>query len=168
MESKTKVLGHALHPMLVVFPLGLLGSGVVFDVVARLTKNPTFAKVGFWNLVGGVLGGLAAAPFGWRDWFALPQNTRAKGIGLVHGILNVVVVLVFAAIVWLRREDQDDVESPLLMGEVIGMGLSVVGAWFGGELVDRLGVGVTPNAHLDAPSSLSDQSVTSVPIRHAE
>ena len=29
--------------------------------------------------------------------------------------------------------------------------------WLGGELVDRLGVGVDPGAHLDAPSSLSGQ-----------
>jgi hypothetical protein len=30
-----------------------------------------------------------------------------------------------------------------------------VTGWLGGELVDRLGVGVDDGAHLDAPSSLS-------------
>jgi hypothetical protein len=30
-----------------------------------------------------------------------------------------------------------------------------VSGWLGGELVDRLGVGVDPGANLDAPSSLS-------------
>jgi hypothetical protein len=35
-----------------------------------------------------------------------------------------------------------------------GAGLALVTAWLGGELVDRLGVGVSTNAHLDARSSL--------------
>ena len=33
MESKAKFLGHALHPILIVFPLGLLATGVIFDAV---------------------------------------------------------------------------------------------------------------------------------------
>ena len=35
-----------------------------------------------------------------------------------------------------------------------GVALALVTAWLGGELVDRLGVGVSPNAHLNARSSL--------------
>ena len=30
MESKAKVLGHPIHPMLIVFPLGLLATAVAF------------------------------------------------------------------------------------------------------------------------------------------
>ncbi len=33
MESKVKSLGHPLHPMLVNFPLGLLITSVVFDIL---------------------------------------------------------------------------------------------------------------------------------------
>ena len=36
-----------------------------------------------------------------------------------------------------------------------GLLLAAVTAWLGGELVERLGVGVTSDAHLNAPSSLS-------------
>ena len=35
--------------------------------------------------------------------------------------------------------------------------VSLVTGWPGGELVDRLGVGVDPGANLNAPSSLSGQ-----------
>ena len=38
---------------------------------------------------------------------------------------------------------------------LLGAGLAVVTGWLGGELVDRLGVGVHEGAHLNAPSSLS-------------
>ena len=34
MESRAKLLGHAIHQMLIVFPLGLLGMAVIFDVLS--------------------------------------------------------------------------------------------------------------------------------------
>jgi len=37
-------------------------------------------------------------------------------------------------------------------------GLTGVTGWLGGELVDRLGVGIDDGAHLNAPSSLSRKS----------
>ena len=42
---------------------------------------------------------------------------------------------------------------------VLGGALSPVTGWLGGELVDRLGVGVSDGANLDAPSSLTGESV---------
>jgi hypothetical protein len=39
------------------------------------------------------------------------------------------------------------------------VGLSLVTAWLGGELVDRLGVGVDDGANLDAPSSLTNEPI---------
>jgi uncharacterized membrane protein len=41
--------------------------------------------------------------------------------------------------------------------EVVALLLGSVGGWLGGELVDRLGVGVDEGANVDAPSSLSGQ-----------
>ena len=33
MQSRAKLLGHPIHPMLIVFPLGLLATAVAFDIV---------------------------------------------------------------------------------------------------------------------------------------
>lgn len=35
MESRAKLFGHPIHPMLIPFPLGLLGMAVIFDLLAR-------------------------------------------------------------------------------------------------------------------------------------
>jgi len=43
---------------------------------------------------------------------------------------------------------------------VIGVLAALVTGWLGGELVDRLGVGVDPGANLDAPSSLSGRAAS--------
>jgi uncharacterized membrane protein len=156
MESRAKLLGHPIHPMLIVLPLGLFISAVVFDALYLWRGSPTFATVAYWNIAAGVIGGLLAAVFGLIDWFAIPTGTRAKQIGLLHGGSNVVVVGLFA-FVWMMRGDSPDAvpSTNLFLLEVVGLVLGSVGGWLGGELVDRLGVGVDDGAHLDAPSSLS-------------
>lgn len=155
MESRAKVFGHAAHPILIVFPLGLLATAVIFDVIYVIWGNPQMAVVAYWMIAAGIIGGLVAALPGWIDWFAIPQGTRAKSVGLLHGTGNVVVLLLFIGSWWLRR---DAPERPELIEHVLsfaGAGLSMLTGWLGGELVERLGVGIDNGAHLDAPNSLS-------------
>lgn len=156
MESRAKLLGHPIHPMLIVLPLGLFIAAVVFDALYLWRGSTTFATVAYWNIAAGVVGGLLATVFGLIDWFAIPAGTRAKRIGLLHGASNVVVVAIFA-LVWLMRGNTVDAipTTNLFVLEVVGLALGTVAGWLGGELVDRLGVGVDDGAHLDAPSSLS-------------
>jgi uncharacterized membrane protein len=163
MESRVKLLGHPIHPMLIVLPLGLFIAAVVFDALYFWRGSPTFAIVGFWNITGGILGGLLAAVFGFLDWLAIPGGTRAKRIGLLHGGSNVVVVLAFA-LVWLTRRGTADLapNTAVFMLEVGALLLGSVAGWLGGELVDRLAVGVDDGAHLDAPSSLSGRPARAV------
>ena len=159
MESKVKLLGHPVHPMLVVVPLGAFIAAVLFDGLSLWGGLPMLAQVGYWNIALGVVGGLLAALFGFVDWLAIPAKTRAKRIGLFHGASMVVVVATFA-FAWLaRRAATDAAATPMLFGiEVAALALGTVAAWLGGELVDRLGVGVDDGAHLNAPSSLSGRS----------
>jgi uncharacterized membrane protein len=160
MESRFKVLGHGAHPILIVFPLGLLATAVIFDVIYLVRGNAEFARVAYWMIEAGIIGGLVAAVPGWVDWFAIPQGTRAKSVGLVHGLGNVVVLLLFIASCWLRYDTPEGptryVPSTLALAlSFAGAGLSLVTGWLGGELVERLGMSVHDGAHLDAPNSLS-------------
>jgi uncharacterized membrane protein len=84
-ESRAKLAGHAVHPMLITLPLGLLGTAVVFDIVGLLGDNSGFAIASFYMLAAGIIGGLLAAVFGLWDWLAVPAGTRAKRVGLWHG-----------------------------------------------------------------------------------
>ena len=161
MESRAKILGHPAHQMLIVFPLGLLGTSVIFDLIYWFTGNPTFAQVGFWMTVSGIIGGLIASPFGTIDWLAIPQGTRAKRVGLLHGGGNFLVTALFALSAyfrWGRAANEPDGFTLILA--LTGFLLSLVTGWLGGELVDRLGVGVDDGANLDAPSSLSNKKAS--------
>ena len=154
-----KVAGHPVHPMLIVFPLGLLATAVIFDIITLSTSDGKWSTMAWYMIAAGIIGGLLAAVFGLIDWLGIPSNTRAKAIGLWHGCLNVVVVLLFA-ISWLvRRPDPASPTGLALTMSFAAVILAVVAGWFGGELVDRLGIGVDEGANPNAPSSLSSTKV---------
>lgn len=156
MQSKARFLGHSVHQMLIVFPLGLLATAVIFDIAFLATGRPEMAAVAYWMMAAGLIGALVAAPFGLIDWLAIEKNTRAKRIGAMHGGGNAIVTLLFLAS-WLLRGDPAEPPGvlPVLLG-IAGALIALFTAWLGGELVARLGVGVYDDAHLDAPTSLRE------------
>lgn len=175
MESKAKIFGHAIHPILIVFPLGLLATAVIFDVIYLVTANRTWAFVAFWMIAAGLIGGLIAALFGLIDYLNIPNGTRAKRIGMYHGLVNLGAVLLFALSFYLRWNASGDVPGDLstisppttaLLCSFVGAALALLGGWFGGELVERLGVGVYPDADLNAPNSLTHGKGHEADVRH--
>ena len=155
MESRVRALGHPVHPMLIVFPLGLFITAVIFDLVQLISGDTIYGQVSYWNIVAGLIGGIVAALTGLLDWMAIPDGTRAKRIGLLHAGANSIVLLLFL-IAWLVRMDNSDrlAGGGLFVLEVIAIAVGGVAGWLGGELVNRLGIGVDEHAHPDAPSSL--------------
>ena len=92
MESRAKFLGHPLHQQLIVFPLGLLGMAVIFDLITFWTKNPRWTESAFYMIGAGIVTGLLAAVFGLVDWVAIPKNTRLRWGGpknLLSGVTTV-------------------------------------------------------------------------------
>ena len=155
MREGAKLLGHPIHQMLIVFPLGLLATSFFFDIGWLVTKAENLGIVSYWMIIAGVIGALLAAVFGLIDWMAIPANTRAKRIGATHGIGNVVVVVLFIGSWLLRRGTPATPPVTALALSAIAVCIALFTGWLGGELVDRLAIGVDEGAHPDAPSSLS-------------
>lgn len=166
MESKAKILGHAIHPILIVFPLGLLATAVIFDIVYLITANRTWPVISMWMIVAGIIGGLVAALFGFIDYLYIPAGTRAKRIGTYHAFVNVTAIVLFALSLGWRWSTPETPPTLALLLSFIGVAVALVGGWFGGELVERLGVSVSPNANLNAPSSLTSDRTVEVDTRH--
>jgi uncharacterized membrane protein len=159
MESRAKLFGHPIHQMLIVFPLGLLATAMAFDVAQLVSGNGYWSEIAYWLIGAGAVMGLVAAPFGFLDWLGIPSGTRAKRVGALHGAGNVVVVLLYG-LSWLMRMDAPASPSTVALAfSFAGGGLAMITGWLGGELVDRLAVGVDEGAHLDAPSSLRTRRI---------
>ena len=164
MESRAKAAGHAVHQQLIVFPLGLLATAVVFDLIGLVTDDGRFASASYLMIGAGVLMGVVAAVFGLIDYLAIPRGTRARRIGILHGGGNVVLLVLFTVSWLLRAGAQGNV--PGLAALILGLFALVLAGgtgWLGGELVDRLGVGVDDDANLDAPTQLT----TGISVRRA-
>lgn len=154
-ESRVKFLGHAVHQQLIPFPLGLLVTAVMFDVLHLITDGEELANVAYWIIGAGIIGGLVAAPFGLVDWTGIPKGTRARKVGAVHGLGNLVVLVLFALSWWLRRDQPLAPDTVALALSFAGFVLAGVTGWLGGELVNRHAVGIDEGAHADSPHSLS-------------
>ncbi len=155
MEAKARMLGHPIHQMLIVFPLGLLATSLIFDIIQLVTHDPEWSHVAYYLIGAGLIGGVVAAVFGLIDFMGIPTDTRAKRVGKWHGLGNLAVILLFAVSFYVRIPNSEPPSVTALVLSVLGVIVSLITSWLGGELVNRLGIGVSDNANPDAPSSLS-------------
>lgn len=164
MEARAKLLGHPIHQMLIVFPLGLLATAIIFDIVYLVTRNAVWTETAYWMITAGIIGGFAAAIFGLIDWLGIPGGTRAKRIGAIHGLGNLVVVVLFAASWFLRVDSSLSPTTTALVLSFGGAGLALFTGWLGGELVVQHAVGVNDEANLNAPSSIHRSAHRTEPV----
>lgn len=140
MESRASIAGHPIHPMLVVFAIGLLGFSFVSDLFFLATRNYVWGDVAYYTMAGGIVGALLAAVPGAVDLFSLPHS-RARAVGVVHMSINLVVVALFAINFWWRSSIAPDATGPIWLS-ALGVALLAVSGWLGGEMVYVHGVGV--------------------------
>lgn len=164
MESRAKFLGHPIHQILIVFPLGLMSTTVVFDGIRLLTGQKKWSEASYKVLGAGLIGAMAAAPFGLIDWIAIPEGTRAKRIGALHGLGNLAVAGLFGASFLLRRGNPGKHAVAPFVLAAIGGALAGVTGWLGGELVDNLGIGVESGASANRPSPLGRDPIIDIHI----
>jgi len=138
MKPRARILGHPIHRVLIVFPLGLLATSFFFDVAWLVRGREQLALVAWWLIIAGVIGGVVAAVFGVVDWLAIPQGTRARRVGALHGGGMGVVAVLYAASWVLRRDAPSDPETGAILLSGLGVLLTVVTGWLGGELADRM------------------------------
>ncbi len=138
MKPRARLLGHPLHRVLIVFPLGLLATSFFFDLAWLLRGREQLAMVAWWLIFAGVVGGFAAALFGIIDWLAIPQGTRARRVGALHGGGMGIVAVLYAASWLLRRDAPSNPETAAILLSGLGVLLTIVTGWLGGELANRM------------------------------
>src|SRR5919202_1104550 len=126
-------LGHPLHPALTDVPVGAWLTSLIFDLVG-LERSADAA------LTVGVLAAVPTAAAGAADWVDAADEPRR--LGFVHGLLNVVALILYLLSMRARSAGE----------RAVGVGLSAsaftlatLSAWVGGELVYRQGTNVNRN-----------------------
>jgi uncharacterized membrane protein len=97
MRSKAAIQGHPIHPMLIAFPVALYVVTFVGYVVYSANGDGFWLRLGYYANIGAVATAVLAAVPGLIDWLkAIPARTHAKRDGLVHMLLNVTALALFA------------------------------------------------------------------------
>jgi len=137
MESRLRIAGQAVHPVLVMFPLGLFTMAIFFDIGNNLGGPDILGSLAYWNIVAGLLGGMLVVLAGAIDLLFV-RGSAAKRVGVLRNLMNMGVLILFAVILMLRMRTTDRVAGGgLLAVELLALVGAVFGAWYGGELVNR-------------------------------
>lgn len=146
MAGRAAIARHPLHPMFVVFPIGLWIFSFACDLVYHWGNHATFWKdVAFYTMIGGLIGAVVAAMPGLVDYLAL-FGQRVRRLATYHLVLNLVVVALYVLnLVWRGTTAPPDATGPvwLSLGSLVLLSIS---GWLGGEMVYVEGVAVEPHA----------------------
>ena len=129
-------LGHPLHPVLTDIPLGAWTATLVLDILEASGRRDCRAGADV-TLQVGLAGAACAAVAGLTDWHA--TDGKARRVGLVHGLLNLVGTgLYTASLVSRRRKDRVAGRAFAFAGFLA----AATAAYLGGELVygEKIGV----------------------------
>ena len=138
MQARARILGHPIHQILIVFPLGLLATSFFFDLAWLVFRREELGVVAHWLIFAGVIGGVLASLFGVIDWLAIPRKTRAWRVGAWHGGGNTLVALVFGVSWMIRRDLPGHPEAVAIALSALGVLLTVLTGWLGSVLSDRM------------------------------
>jgi uncharacterized membrane protein len=157
MRSKIRLLGHPVHPMLVAFPVASYVFTFASLVVFAITRETFWFRVSLVaNAVGVASAALAAIP-GAIDLVAVvPVRTRARRDGVVHALLNVGALALFATSLGLAARNLSQAGPMLTLALLLtggGVLLTLAGGFYGWTMVQRHHVGLDEVGGARAPSA---------------
>ncbi len=94
--------GHAQHPVIIHFPIGLFIASVVFDLLAVWRKKPILEAVAYYNLLGAALTLPLAIATGLGAWQWQLEGATLKGNLRLHMICAVTSALLIFFLCWMR------------------------------------------------------------------
>jgi nitrite reductase/ring-hydroxylating ferredoxin subunit/uncharacterized membrane protein len=138
-------LGHPVHPLLILLPLGTWTSAVLLDWVGGKDSN-TAADL----LIGtGLASAVPTVATGYSDWADTePGNDPVRRIGFIHAAFNATAVLLFGASLGARAGGSRTRGKLLALAGLSSVG---VGGYLGGHLTYAEGVGVDMTTFEDYP-----------------
>jgi uncharacterized membrane protein len=144
MQRGLRVLGHPLHAILSDFPLALLGTSLLWDIVGLWRVEEVWWAISFWSITLGLAMAVLAAFAGAVDYAAIPEESRAIGAALRHMMLMLSALAPYLISLIARAGAARPAGKALfavLSLEVVGVLLLSIGGWYGGHLVFHYGVG---------------------------
>src|SRR5213075_3473267 len=94
--------GHAQHPVIIHFPIALFIASAVFELLAVWRKQPLFASVAYYNLIGAALTLPLAIATGLGAWRWQLEGATLKGNLQLHLICALISASLIFFLCWMR------------------------------------------------------------------
>lgn len=144
MKSTAHFKGHSIHPMIIPFPIAFFTGTFISDLLFLFTDNSNFfITASYLNIAGVVFALLAAVPGVIDFFYTVPPKSSGKKRAAKHGIINIIVVVIFIVAYILRKGENPDLIVLSVLG-LTGVSGLIVSGWMGGTLVYRNQIGVDP------------------------
>ncbi|MGW2374302.1 DUF2231 domain-containing protein [Kitasatospora sp. NPDC001683] len=169
MYSRATIAGHPVRPMLIAYPVaGYTGTLVGFAVYAA-NGQQFWLNFAIAMNTAGVGGALLAALPGFADWLlGIPKDSGAKGVGLAHAGLNVVVLALFAITLGFYAGHWDGPPRGTALGLALasaGLVCTVSAGFLGWMLVQNYHIGVRLT-HYQESDEPAVQNIRPLRIHH--
>lgn len=141
MDTRLRVHGHSIQPMLVTFPLGLFVCAAVFDVADVVGGPRLFGEVGYWTAIAGLVAAALAGAGGLVDlWDTRTGPTRRTMV--IFNAINLAMTAIFMLACLVRAHDpQRGATGALVAAELLALAVGAVGVRLGAVLVQQFEVG---------------------------
>jgi uncharacterized membrane protein len=159
MQSRLRVQGHPIQPMLVTFPYGLFVCAVIFDL-ADVVGGPVFlGEVGYWTAVAALVAAALTAVAGMVDlWDVPPDRTRRTAI--TFNLVNAGMAGLFLLSCLIRADASNRGASPvLLVVELVALAVGGLGVRLGARLMRHFEVGRGEATSFDALRTVDGPTV---------
>jgi uncharacterized membrane protein len=146
METRLKISGHPVHPLMMTLPLALLVCAVLFDLGALAGGQAFLGQVGYWTVVAGLLAAVLATGAGIIDLWDVPGDA-GKRRAVTYQLVNLGMVALFAIVCMVRVDTQDRPPTGGVFAvELLALAAGGVGAWLGATMVRQFHIGAETDA----------------------
>lgn len=138
--------GHPLHPAITDVPIGAWLITAILDIIwlTDTSANAWAARAALVTVIAGVVASLGAFLTGIADWSDTYGPERR--VGLLHGSLNSLAILIYLASTLLRFGDRaHDTSLAAILG-FVGVAIVITAAYLGGDMVFAKGTSVNHTA----------------------
>lgn len=135
-----------IHPLLVHIPIALLSMSFLFDCLSLLLKRQEFERTAWWTMLVGTIGLAASVVSGLLAEQSVTIQELAREHFETHQQIAFVIAGLYSVLLLWRigcKTELPKQKEWFFVGiSLFGVVLLWIGAWYGGELVFRFGVGV--------------------------
>lgn len=139
--------GHPLHPMTVHFPIALYLLGTLLTLIYLIHGQAEVERFAYWSFLLSELAAIVASFVGLIDQSRLELADPRRANINTHITFGVALLIINGVLIYMRFRWEDVLVRYrwVYLGlMILGVGLVLITAWLGGELVYRWRVNVMP------------------------